>query len=150
DASQAQVQINAVNTEDMLQDMPSILVRKRHYGDTQDPLATRTNGVGASARSLLYVDGILISSPIGNNNSYASPHFGIAQPQDVSNFQVLYGPFAAEYGGGSIGAVLNITTRMPDHFTLYADALGAVQSFNQYDSNHTYGTWQLSAGMGDA
>src|SRR5579872_2128442 len=109
-AGEAQVTINAVNTEDMLKYLPSILVRKRHYGDTQDPLATRTNGVGASARSLLYVDGILISSPIGNNNTYASPHFGIAQPQDVSNFQVLYGPFAAEYGGGSIGAVLNIST----------------------------------------
>ena len=61
----------------------------------------------------------------------------------------IYGPFAAEYAGGSIGAVLNITTRMPDHFTLYADALGAVQPFNQYGTDHTYGTWQLSGGIGD-
>ena len=91
------IEINAVNTEDMLKYVPSIVVRKRHYGDTQDPLATRTSGVGASARSLLFVDGILISSPIGNNNTYASPHFGIAQPEDISNFQVIYGPFAAEY-----------------------------------------------------
>ncbi len=68
-AEDASIQINAVNTEDMLKYIPSIVVRKRHYGDTQDPLATRTSGVGASARSLLYVDGILISSPIGNNNS---------------------------------------------------------------------------------
>ena len=75
--------INAVNTEDMMKYMPSIVVRKRHYGDTQDPLATRTSGVGASARSLLYVDGILISSPIGNNNTSASPHFGIAAPEDI-------------------------------------------------------------------
>jgi iron complex outermembrane receptor protein len=149
DADQAQVQINAVNTEDMMKYMPSIVVRKRHYGDTQDPLATRTNGVGASARSLLFVDGILISSPIGNNNTYASPHFGIAQPEDISNFQVIYGPFAAEYAGGSIGAVLNITTKMPDHFTLYADALGAVQPFSQYGTDHTYGTSQLSGGVGD-
>src|SRR5476649_2495128 len=54
-AENASIQINAVNTEDMLKYIPSIVVRKRHYGDTQDPLATRTNGVGASARSLLYV-----------------------------------------------------------------------------------------------
>ena len=74
-AVQAQTQINAVNTEDMLKYIPSIVVRKRHYGDTQDPLATRTSGVGASARSLLFVDGILISSPIGNNNTSASPAF---------------------------------------------------------------------------
>lgn len=149
DAAQAQIQINAVNTEDMMKYVPSVVVRKRHYGDTQDPLATRTNGVGASARSLLFVDGILISSPIGNNNTYASPHFGIAQPEDISNFQVLYGPFAAEYAGGSIGAVLNITTRMPQEFTLYADALGAVQPFQLDGTSHSYGTWQLSAGIGD-
>ena len=44
-ASKAQEQINTVNTEDMLKYAPSLLVRKRHYGDTQDPLATRTSGV---------------------------------------------------------------------------------------------------------
>jgi iron complex outermembrane receptor protein len=148
-AANAQIQINAVNTEDMLKYVPSITVRKRHYGDTQDPLATRTNGVGASARSLLYVDGILISSPIGNNNTSASPHFGIAAPEDVENFEVLYGPFAAEYGGGSIGAVLNITTRMPDQLEIYGEALGAVESFDQYSTHQTNGTWQLAAGIGD-
>ncbi len=148
-ADVADIQINAVNTEDMMKYVPSITVRKRHYGDTQDPLATRTNGVGASARSLLFVDGILISSPIGNNNTFASPHFGIAQPEDVSNFQVLYGPFAAEYAGGSIGAVLNITTRMPQQFTLYGTALGAVQPFQLYGTKNNYGTWQFSGGIGD-
>ena len=82
-ASKAQEQINTVNTEDMLKYAPSLLVRKRHYGDTQDPIATRTSGVGASARNLIFVDGVLVSFPIGNNNSAASPHFGVAAPQDV-------------------------------------------------------------------
>jgi len=148
-ASEAREQINAVNTEDMLKYVPSIVVRKRHYGDTQDPIATRTSGVGASARSLLYVDGILVSSLIGNNNTTASPHFGIAAPEDISSIDVLYGPFAAEYAGNSIGAVVNITTEMPEHFELYADALGAAQSFSQYGTDNTYGTWQLAAGVGD-
>ena len=148
-AEKAREQINAVNTEDMLKYLPSIVVRKRHYGDTQDPIATRTSGVGASARSLLYVDGILISSLIGNNNSAASPHFGVAAPEDISSIDVLYGPFAAEYAGNSIGAVVNITTRMPEGFELYADALGALQPFKQYGTDHTYGTGRLSAGIGD-
>src|SRR5689334_9183377 len=52
-ASKAQEQINTVNTEDMLKYAPSLLVRKRHYGDVQDPIATRTSGVGASARNLI-------------------------------------------------------------------------------------------------
>jgi len=148
-ASKAQEQINAVNTEDMLKYAPSLVVRKRHYGDTQDPVATRTSGVGASARSLIFVDGVMVSSPIGNNNTSASPHFGVAAPQDVERIDVLYGPFSARYAGNSIGATINITTRMPDHFELYGDALGAVQDFHLYGTHSTPATWQLSAGIGD-
>ena len=148
-ASKAEEQINAVNSEDMLKYAPSLVVRKRHYGDVQDPVATRTSGVGASARNLIFVDGVLISSPIGNNNSTASPHFGVAAPQDISQIGVLYGPFSARYAGNSIGATINITTRMPDHFELYGDALGAVQDFHLYGTNAAPGTWQLSAGIGD-
>lgn len=148
-AAKAQEQINTVNTEDMLKYAPSLVVRKRHYGDTQDPIATRTSGLGASARNLIFVDGIMINSPIGNNNSAASPHFGVAAPQDVSRIDVLYGPFAARYAGNSTGVTVNITTRMPDHFELYADATGAVQSFTKYATSDTPGTWQLSGGAGD-
>jgi iron complex outermembrane receptor protein len=148
-AAKAQEQINAVNTEDMLKYAPSLVVRKRHYGDTQDPVATRTSGVGASARNLIFVDGVMISSPIGNNNTSASPHFGVAAPQDVSRIDVLYGPFSARYAGNSIGATINITTRMPDKFEFYADALGAVQDFSLYGTSGSFGTWQLSAGVGD-
>jgi iron complex outermembrane recepter protein len=148
-AAKAEEQINTVNTEDMLKYAPSLVLRKRHYGDVQDPVATRTSGVGASARSLEFVDGILVSSPIGNNNTSASPHFGVAAPQDVSQIDVLYGPFAARYAGNSIGAVIAITTRMPDHFELYGDATGAVESFSKYATDETVGTWQLSAGIGD-
>jgi len=148
--AQAQQDINVVDTEDMLQDLPSIFVRKRHFGDTQDPVATRTSGVGESARNLIYVDGIEVSTPIGNNNSATgSPHFGIAAPEDVSSIDVLYGPFAAEYAGNSIGAVINITTKMPDHFEIYADALGAVQDFSLYSTNMAPETSQLSGGIGD-
>ena len=148
-AAKAQEQINTVNTEDMLKYAPSLVVRKRHYGDTQDPIATRTSGLGASARNLIFVDGIMINSPIGNNNSAASPHFGVAAPQDISRIDVLYGPFAARYAGGSIGATINITTRMPDHFELYGDTTGAVQTFNKYSTDETVGTWQLAGGVGD-
>jgi len=148
-AAKALEQINTVNTEDMLKYAPSLLVRKRHYGDTQDPVATRTSGVGASARNLIYVDGVMINSPIGNNNSAASPHFGVAAPHDIERIDVLYGPFSARYAGNSIGATINITTRMPDHFELYGVGVGAVQGFQLYGTSSTPGTWQLSGGVGD-
>lgn len=148
-AAKAMEQINTVNTEDMLEYAPSLLVRKRHEGDVQDPIATRTSGVGASARNLILMDGVLISSPIGNNNSSASPHFGIVAPQDVSRIDVLYGPFAARYAGNSIGVTVNIATRMPDHFELYGDVVGTLEPFDKYATSSTAGSWQVSGGVGD-
>ena len=98
DAARIDETVNAVNVEDMLRYLPSLLVRKRHIGDTQAPLATRTSGVGASARSLIYADGILLSALIGNNNSSASPRWGMVSPGEIARIDVLYGPFSISSG----------------------------------------------------
>ncbi|HEY0300275.1 MAG TPA: TonB-dependent receptor, partial [Rhizomicrobium sp.] len=148
-AESAAERINAINTEDLLKYMPDILVRKRHPGDTQDPVTTRTSGVGASARSLIYADGVLLSALIGNNNTYAAPRWSLVAPEEVEQVDVLYGPFSAAYPGNSIGAVIEITTRAPDGFGVNAKALGALQSFAQYGTEGSYGTYQASAGIGD-
>ena len=116
----------------MLRYLPSLLVRKRHIGDTQAPLATRTSGVGASARSLIYVDGVLLSALIGNNNNFASPRWGMVSPEEVDRIDVLYGPYSAAYPGNSIGAVVNFTTRLPDRATGSVEAQTEVQHFDQY------------------
>ncbi|CAM3155558.1 TonB-dependent receptor [Sphingomonas antarctica] len=141
--------INAVNVEDSLKYLPSLLVRKRHIGDTQAPLATRTSGVGASARSLIYADGALLSALMGNNNSFASPRWGLVSPQEVARIDVLYGPFSAAYPGNSIGAVVNITTRLPDTLEATADAGVSVQRFSQYSSDQTLPSYQTGATLGD-
>jgi iron complex outermembrane receptor protein len=148
-ASTAAIRNNVVTVEDMLKYFPDLLVRQRHFGDTQDPVATRTSGVGSSARSLIYADGILLSSLIGNNNGNASPHWGLVAPQDVTRIDVLYGPFAAQYPGNSLGATIVITTRMPDRFETYGKAVSAFQTFDQYDTKGTYGTYQMDTGIGD-
>ena len=148
-AAEAAERINVVNTEDILKYLPNILVRKRHIGDTQDPITTRTSGVGASARSLIYADGILLSALIGNNNTSASPRWGMVAPEDVSRIDVMYGPFAAQYPGNSVGAVIEIATRMPEAFEMRAKAQSAYQAFDQYSTSDTYSTYQMSAGLGD-
>jgi iron complex outermembrane receptor protein len=56
DAARLRETVNVRNTEDALRYFPSLFVRKRHIGDTQAPLTTRTSGVGASARALVYAD----------------------------------------------------------------------------------------------
>lgn len=149
DAATIAATVNAVNAEDSLKYLPSLLVRKRHIGDTQAPLATRTNGVGASARSLVYADGALLSALIGNNNTNASPRWGFVSPQEIARIDVLYGPFSAAYPGNAIGAVVNITTRLPDTLEASVTAGTNVQRYNQYGTRDTLPAYQVGATLGD-
>jgi iron complex outermembrane receptor protein len=138
-----------LNPEDAVRYLPSLLVRKRHIGDTQAPLATRTSGVGASARSLVYADGVLLSALIGNNNNFASPRWGMIFPEEIERVDVLYGPFSAAYPGNSIGAVVNFTTRLPEGPEGSLRAATSVQSFDQYGTHGTFPATELSATAGD-
>src|SRR3954471_14608043 len=138
DAARLRQTTNVRNSEDALRYFPSLLVRKRHIGDTQAPLATRTSGVGSSARSLVYADGVLLSALIGNNNNFASPRWGMVSPEEIERVDVLYGPFSAAYPGNSIGAVVNLTTRLPDGPEGSLRAATSVQSFDQYGTHGTF------------
>ena len=149
DAARLRESVNVRNTEDALRYFPSLFVRKRHIGDTQAPLANRTSGVGASARSLIYADGVLLSALIGNNNSFASPRWGMVSPEEIAKVEVLYGPFSAEYPGNSIGAVVNITTRMPDKLEASATTAGNLQHFSQYGTKDEHPAYQLAGTIGD-
>ncbi len=141
--------VNAMNVEDTLKYLPSLIVRKRHIGDTQAPLATRTAGLGASARSLIYADGALLSALIGNNNTSASPRWSAVSPQEVARIDVLYGPFSAAYPGNSIGAVVNITTRLPDELEATATAGVSVQTYDLYGRRDVYPAYQAGLTIGD-
>jgi iron complex outermembrane receptor protein len=149
DAAAIQTTVNAANVEDTIKYLPSLVVRKRHIGDTQSPLATRTSGVGASARSLIYADGVLLSALIGNNNTSASPRWGMVSPQEIARIDVLYGPFSAAYPGNSIGAVVNITTRLPDKLEATASAGTSLQTFRQYGTDRDLPAYRLGATIGD-
>ncbi len=149
DAARLLDTITLLNPEDAVRYLPSLLVRKRHVGDTQAPLETRTSGVGSSARSLIYVDGVLLSALIGNNNNFASPRWGMVAPEEIERVDVLYGPFSAAYPGNSIGAVVNITTRMPDKVEGSIRVAQDVQRFDQYGTHGIFPATELSATAGD-
>lgn len=149
DADQIARTVNAMNVEDTIKYLPSLIVRKRHIGDTQAPLATRTSGLGASARSLIYADGALLSSLIGNNNTSASPRWSAVAPQEIARIDVLYGPFSAAYPGNSIGAVVNITTRLPDQFEATATTGVSVQTYDLYGRRNVYPAYQAGLTIGD-
>ncbi len=149
DAATIATTINARNVEDTLKYLPSLVVRKRHIGDSQAPLATRTSGLGASARSLIYADGAILSALIGNNNTSASPRWNLVSTEEIARIDVLYGPFSAAYPGNSIGAVVNITTRLPDTFEGTLVAGTTVQQFDLYDTHRTLPAYQLGGTIGD-
>ncbi|CAN5383719.1 TonB-dependent receptor [soil metagenome] len=148
-AAQIADTVNASNVEDTIKYLPGLVVRKRHIGDTQSPLATRTSGVGASARSLIYADGALLSSLIGNNNTIASPRWGLVTPQEIDRIDVLYGPFSAAYPGNSIGAVVNIVTRLPERLEATATAGVNLQTFRQYGTDRILPAGSFGATIGD-
>jgi len=140
--------VNMVNVEDAIKYLPSLVVRKRNYGDQFAPLATRTSGLGQSARSLIYADGVLLSTLIGNNNSNSTPRWSLVTPEEIERIDVMYGPFAAAYPGNSMGAVVEITTRMPQKFEGAVNVQAAVQDYSLYGTKDSYHTGQIGAMLG--
>ena len=141
--------INALSVEDTLKYAPSLVIRKRHIGDNFAPIATRTSGLGSSARSLIYADGVLLSAFIANNNGNGSPRWTLVAPEEIAQVDVLYGPFSAAYPGNGIGTTVNITTRLPDRLEATVRAALNVQQYDLYGTGRTLPTWQASATLGD-
>jgi iron complex outermembrane receptor protein len=142
-------QINAVDAEDTVKYFPSLFVRKRNDGDTQAVLATRTWGLSSSARSLVYMDDILITALVGNDNSIGAPRWGLVAPEEIERVDFLYGPFSAAYPGNSIGGVLQITTRMPEKLEVNLKQTESFQTFSLWGTKKTYATHITSASIGD-
>ncbi len=142
--------INAMSSEDTIKYMPSITVRKRYVGDTNAPVAWRTSGTGSSARGLIYADGILLSSLLGNNNgNTGSPRWNMVSPNEIERVDVMYGPFSAAYAGNSIGGVIEMTTKMPQKFEAGADIKTSWQTFGFYGNKKTYDSQEYAFNLGD-
>ncbi len=148
-AKQIEETINLKDPEDAVKYFPSLFVRKRNDGDNQAVLATRTWGLASSARTLIYYDDLLVSALIGNNNSGASPHWNLISSDAIARIDFLDGPFAAAYPGNSIGGVLLITSKMPDHAFATAKQTVSVMPWNQYGTKDTYASSVTSASAGD-
>lgn len=141
-------QINAASVEDTLKYLPSVIIRKRHIGDNFAPIATRTSGLGSSARSLIYADGALLSALIANNNGNGSPRWTLVTPSEIERVDVIYGPFSAAYAGNSIGTVVNITTRMPDALEARIAVQTNIQTYSYYGTDAALPTTQFSGSIG--
>ena len=147
--TQARQTVNIMDTEDAVKYMPSVMMRKRNNGDGQTVMGTRIWGVGGSARSLVFADGLLLSTLIGNNNTFASPKWGLVAPIEIARVDMMNGPYSAAYAGNSMGAVMEITTRLPDRLEGAISQTTSLQAHNLYGTKKTFGTMQTSGALGN-
>lgn len=148
-ALQIEESVNSVTAAGVLQYLPSTHVRERYVGDRNGVLVMRLNSSIASAQTVVYADGMLLSNLLNNSFSTA-PRWGMVSPEEIAQVDILYGPFSALYPGNSAGGVVNMNTRMPDKLELHAklDAFG--QHFKLYGTNRDFGGGHASASVGNA
>jgi iron complex outermembrane receptor protein len=141
--------VNLVDAEDAVKYLPSVFLRKRNNGDTQATLATRVWGTSSSARSLIFADGVPLTALVANNNTVGGPRWGLVAPPEVERIDMMMGPYSAAYAGNSMGAVMEITTRLPRKLEGQMQQTQAVQSFDLYGTSRNFMTSQTSASVGD-
>lgn len=139
--------INAFNTEDLIKYAPNFFVRKRYAGDSNGVTGFRGTHSSQSARTLVMVDGFVVSNFLGNSFGFA-PKWGVVGPGEVRQFDVVYGPYSSRYPGNSMGGVVAITTRDPASTEAFATVQGLVQPYREFATRNDYSGASAEAGLG--
>ena len=139
--------VNAQNVEDLMKYAPDFFVRKRYAGDSNGVPGFRGTHSTQSARTLVMVDGFVVSNFLGNSFGFA-PKWGVVGPGEVEQFDIVYGPYSARYPGNSMGGIVNITTRSPEKTEAFATVQGLAEPYDQYGTHATYRGWSGEAGLG--
>lgn len=130
-------QVNVINTEDIVKYSPDTSTRKRYIGDRNAIIQTRTAGPTSSARSLVYLDGILISNLLGNSFAYP-PRWNMVSPEEINRVDFFFGPHSAQFPGNSIGTTVFLTTKMPQEFVATAKVQAFRENFKLYGTNSSF------------
>lgn len=147
-AQQISESVNTVTSAGAIQYLPSVHVRERYIGDVNGVLVMRLNSSIASAQTVVYADGMLLSNLL--NNSWSSaPRWGMVSPAEIDRVDVIYGPFSALYPGNSAGGIVNITTRMPDKFEFHAGVDLMQQRYKLFGTNSNFYGNHETASIGD-
>lgn len=141
-------QVNVINTEDIVKYSPDTMTRKRYIGDRNAIVETRTASVTSSARSLVYVDGFLLSNLLGNSYAYPA-RWNMVSPAEIERVDFFFGPYSAAYPGNSIGTTVLMTTRMPEHFEVHAKAQAFSERYELYSNHSSYHGNNVNATAGN-
>jgi len=139
--------INAVNVEDLMKYAPDFFVRKRFAGDDNAVVALRGTNTVQSARTIVLVDGFVVSNFLGNRFNFP-PKWNVVGPAEVRQFDIVYGPYSARYGGNSMGGVISVTTREPEPGReVYANAQTMIMPFKEYGYDQTFKGYSAEGGI---
>ena len=138
--------VNALNVEDLMKYAPNFFVRKRYIGDANAVPGFRGTHSTQSARTLVMVDGFVVSNFLGNSFGFP-PKWGVVGPGEVRQFDIVYGPYSSRFNGHSMGGVVSITTREPQANEAFVTTQAFSQSYEQYGTNDTYSGYSFEAGV---
>jgi iron complex outermembrane recepter protein len=139
--------VNAFNVEDLMKYAPNFFVRKRYAGDSNGVPGFRGTHSTQSARSLVMVDGFVVSNFLGSSFGFA-PKWGAVGPGEVKQFDIVYGPYSSRYAGNSMGGIINISTRDPQGTEAFVTTQGFAQPYKQYNTDESYTGYSAEAGIG--
>lgn len=142
------VSINATTTEDIVKYEPSIVIRKRYIGDSNGTLGLRGSNMFATARSMVFADGVPLHYLLQTRWSGA-PRWTMVSASEIAQVEILYGPFSAEYSGNSMGGVILIETAIPQEREVHVDLDYFSQDFNAYGFDDRLGGYKTFVSYGD-
>jgi len=140
--------INKVDSSDVFRNMPDVYVRKLYPGSTNRPIAIRANPSSLTARSLVLMDGILISNFLGSGSSNG-PRWQAVAPDEIERVDLIYGPFSAALSGNSLGGTALISTHLPQKREMSIEAGYTYQNADEYKTSKDMHGYTAHASYGD-
>ena len=142
------VAINSSTTEDLVKYEPSIVIRKRYIGDSNGTLGLRGSNMFATARSMVFADGVPLHYLLQTRWSGA-PRWTMVSASEIAQVEILYGPFSAEYSGNSMGGVVLIETAIPQKREVHMNLDYFAQDFSSYGFNDRLNGYKTFFSYGD-
>jgi iron complex outermembrane receptor protein len=140
--------INMHNPEDAIKYMPNLFIRKRFIGDRNGVLSIRGASPFQNGRTLVYVDGVLLTDLIQDRFN-APPKWQVVASEEIVSTEIIYGPYSALYSGNSMNGVVNIKTRQPNQRETTIKGSYYVQEYSDYGVESTDDGYDQFLSFGD-
>ncbi len=148
DKADVDAKVNATTVEDVIRYAPSLHMRRRYIGDQNAMMGIRGTNILQTTHNMVYGDSMPLHNPV--NVSFAGvPRWSMMAPSEIETAEVLYGPFSAQYGGGSMGGVINLNSKMPDKFEAEMNVTGMLQDMHRGGRNELLGGFRTFLSGGD-